>query len=93
MKRKSPRSYTIYSHLKQANQFDFAKGDTVAFHKNLDKLLENIENKSFRDVIHHQRAVFYDKKGNYNYLTPELYAGLFFTGPGKYSLDALFSKK
>lgn len=63
MKRKSPRSYTIYSHLKQANQFDFAKGDTVAFHKNLDKLLENIENKNFRDVIHHQRAVFYDKKG------------------------------
>ncbi len=66
MKRKSPRSYTIYSHLKQANQFDFAKGDTVAFHKNLDKLLENIENKSFRDVIHHQRAVFYDKKGKDN---------------------------
>ena len=25
--------------------------------------MENIENKSFRDVIHHQRAVFYDKKG------------------------------
>ncbi|WP_396198335.1 tol-pal system YbgF family protein [Flavobacterium sp.] len=63
MKRKSPRSYTIYSHLKQANQFDFKSGDTIAFHKNLDKLLENIENKSFRDVIHHQRAVFYDKKG------------------------------
>lgn len=62
MKRKSPRSYTIYSHLKQANQFDF-QSDTLAFHKNLDKLLENIENKSFRDVIHHQRAVFYDKKG------------------------------
>ena len=66
MKRKSPRSYTIYSHLKQANQFDFEKGDTVVFHKNLDKLLENIENKNFRDVIHHQRAVFYDKKGKDN---------------------------
>ena len=66
MKRKSPRSYTIYSHLKQANQFNFQSGDTVAFHKNLDKLLENIENKSFRDVIHHQRAVFYDKKGKDN---------------------------
>ncbi len=66
MKRKSPRSYTIYSHLKQANQFNFQSGDTLAFHKNLDKLLENIENKSFRDVIHHQRAVFYDKKGKDN---------------------------
>ena len=64
MKRKSPRNYTIYSHLKQTTQFDFEKGDTLAFHKKLDKLLENIENKKFRDVIHHQRAVFYDKKGN-----------------------------
>ena len=62
MKRKSPRSYTIYSHLKQSSQFDFQKGDTVAFHKKLDKLLENIENKSFRDVIYHQKAIFYDKK-------------------------------
>jgi tetratricopeptide (TPR) repeat protein len=66
MKRKSPRSYTIYAHLKQATQFDFEKGDTVAFHKNLDKLFENIENKSYRDVIHHQRAVFYDRSGNEN---------------------------
>jgi hypothetical protein len=66
MKRKSPRSYTIYSHLKQASQFDFQTGDTVAFHKNLDKLLENIENKNFRDVIYHQKAIFYDKKGKDN---------------------------
>ena len=64
MKRKAPRQYTIYAHLKQTNQFDFATGDTLVFHKKLDKLLENIENKSFRDVIHHQRALFYDKKGN-----------------------------
>ncbi len=64
MKRKSPRNYTIYSHLKQSTQFDFETGDSIAFHKKLDKLLENIENKSFRDVIHHQRATFYDKKGN-----------------------------
>lgn len=66
MKRKSPRSYTIYSHLKQSSQFDFEKGDTLAFHKKLDKLLENIENKSFRDVIYHQKAIFYDKKGKDN---------------------------
>lgn len=64
MKRKSPRNYTIYSHLKQSTQFDFETGDSVTFHKKLDKLLANIENKSFRDVIHHQRAAFYDKKGN-----------------------------
>ena len=64
MKRKSPRNYTIYSHLKQSTQFDFESGDSIAFHKKLDKLLANIENKSFRDVIHHQRATFYDKKGN-----------------------------
>lgn len=64
MKRKSPRNYTIYSHLKLSTQFDFETGDTLAFHKKIDKLLANIENKGFRDVIHHQRAVFYDKKGN-----------------------------
>ncbi|WP_218141441.1 type IX secretion system periplasmic lipoprotein PorW/SprE [Flavobacterium terrigena] len=64
MKRKSPRNYTIYAHLKQTTQFDFETGDTIAFHKKIDKLLENIENKKFRDAIHHQRAVFYDKKGN-----------------------------
>lgn len=64
MKRKSPRNYTIYSHFKQSQQFDYEKGDTVAFHKNIDKLLENIENKKFRDILHHQRAVFYDKKNN-----------------------------
>ena len=64
MKRKSPRSYTIYSHLKQSEQFDFETGDSIAYHKKLDKLLENIENKRFRDVIYHQKAVFYDKKGN-----------------------------
>ena len=64
MKRKSPRNYTIYSHLRQSTQFDFATGDTLVFHKKLDKLLANIENKNFRDVLHHQRAVFYDKKGN-----------------------------
>ena len=64
MKRKSPRNYTIYSHLKQSTQFDFETGDTIAFHKKLDKLLANIENKNFRDVIHHQRGAFYDKKGN-----------------------------
>jgi tetratricopeptide (TPR) repeat protein len=64
MKRKSPRNYTIYSHLKQSTQFDFETGDSITFHKKLDKLLANIENKGFRDVIHHQRAAFYDKKGN-----------------------------
>lgn len=64
MKRKSPRSYTIYSHLKQTTQFDFEKGDSVAFHKKLDKLYNNIEFKRHRDVIHHQRAFFYDKTGN-----------------------------
>lgn len=66
MKRKSPRNYTIYSHFKQATQFDFEKGDTLAFHKKQDKLLENIENKSFRDVIYHQKAMFYNKKGKDN---------------------------
>ena len=45
----------IYAHLKQATQFDFEKGDSVAFHKNIDKLLENIENKSFRKTFRIKR--------------------------------------
>ena len=65
MKSKSPtKLYDLLHTLRQSQQFDFEKGDTVAFHKKLDKLLENIENKNFRDILHHQRAIFYDKKNN-----------------------------
>lgn len=64
MKRKSPKPYTIFSHFKQAAQFDFEKGDTVAFHKKFDKMIEDIENRPHLDILYHQKALFYDAKNN-----------------------------
>ncbi|WP_313808109.1 gliding motility protein [Flavobacterium sp.] len=61
MKRKSPRRYVIWAHAKQAQQFDFKKGDTLAFMEKYNKLLEDRENRPFLDVINHQVALFYDK--------------------------------
>lgn len=61
MKRKSPRRYSIEAHAKQAQQFDYKNGDTVAFLKNYNALLKDRENRPFLDVINHQVALFYDK--------------------------------
>ncbi|MEO4007198.1 gliding motility protein [Flavobacterium sp. CAU 1735] len=64
MNRKSPRRYVIQAHAKQAQQFDYKKGDTLAFLKKFNKLAEDRENRPFLDVINHQVALFYDKQGN-----------------------------
>lgn len=61
MKRKSPRRYVIWAHAKQAQQFDFKSGDTLAFMEKYTKLLEDRENRPYLDVINHQVALFYDK--------------------------------
>ncbi|RRJ94222.1 gliding motility protein [Flavobacterium macacae] len=64
MKRKSPRRYVIQAHAKQAGQFDFKSGDTLAFMKKYNDLLKDRENRPFLDVINHQVALFYDKQNN-----------------------------
>ncbi len=64
MKRKAPKQYVIHAHARQAQQFDFEKGDTVAFLKKFNKLLVDRENRPFLDVLNHQMALFYDKKNN-----------------------------
>ena len=61
MKRKSARQYVIQAHGHQAAQFDFEKGDTLAFMKKYKDLLKDRENRPFLDVINHQVALFYDK--------------------------------
>lgn len=61
MKRKSPRRYVIWAHAKQAQQFDYKKGDTLAFSEQYDKLLKDRENRPYLDVINHQKGLFYDK--------------------------------
>ena len=61
MKRKSPRQYVIHAHAHQAAQFDFEKGDTLAFLEKYKDLLKDRENRPFLDVLNHQMALFYDK--------------------------------
>ena len=61
MKRKSPRRYVIQAHAKQAQQFDYKNGDTLAFVEKFTKLIEDRENRPFLDVLYHQMGVFYDK--------------------------------
>ncbi|UOK43185.1 MULTISPECIES: gliding motility protein [Flavobacterium] len=63
MKRKSPRRYVIWAHAKQAQQFDYKSGDTLAFSEKYDDLLKDRENRPYLDVINHQKGMFYDKLG------------------------------
>lgn len=60
MKRKSPRRYVIQSHLRQAAQFDYEKGDTIAFLEKYKKLIEDRENRQFLDLLYYQKGLFYD---------------------------------
>jgi tetratricopeptide (TPR) repeat protein len=66
MKRKSPRQYVVHAHAKQAQQFDFEKGDTIAFLKKFNKLLKDRENRPFLDALNHQMGLFYDKNKKYD---------------------------
>lgn len=61
MKRKSPRRYVIQAHARQAQQFDYEKGDTLVFVEKFNKLIEDRENRPFLDVLYHQMGIFYDK--------------------------------
>ena len=63
MKRKSPRRYVIQAHAKQAQQFDYKNGDTLAFVEKFTKLLEDRENRPYLDILNHQMGLFYDKNG------------------------------
>jgi len=63
MNRKSPRRYIIQAHAKQAKQFDFKNGDTLAIVEKFKNLLEDRENRPFLDILNHQMGLFYDKQG------------------------------
>lgn len=60
MKRKSPRRYVIQAHAKQALQFDYEKGDTIAFLEKFNKLIDDRENRPYLDILFHQMGIFYD---------------------------------
>ena len=65
MKRKAAKPYVIHAHMHQASQFDFEKGDTIAFLKKFNYLLKDRENRPYLDALNHQVALFYDKQKNY----------------------------
>ncbi|MFT3794557.1 tetratricopeptide repeat protein [Flavobacterium sp.] len=62
MKRKAARQYVIHAHARQAAQFDYKTGDTLAFVEKYQKMLEDRENRPYLDVLNHQMALFYDKQ-------------------------------
>ncbi|WP_293874387.1 gliding motility protein [Flavobacterium sp.] len=64
MHRKAARQYIIHAHVRQASQFDYKKGDTIAFLKKYNDLLKDRENRPFLDVLHHQLAIFREKTNN-----------------------------
>jgi hypothetical protein len=64
MKRKAARQYVIHAHVRQSAQFDFEKGDTVAYLKKYNALLKDRENRPYLDVLNHQMGLFYDKNKN-----------------------------
>ena len=66
MNRKSPRQYVINAYNRQSMQFDFEKGDTVAFLKTYNKLLQDRENRPYLGPINHQMGLFYDKNKKYS---------------------------
>jgi tetratricopeptide (TPR) repeat protein len=61
MNRKSSRLYVIQAHAKQAQQFDYKNGDTLAFVEKFNDLLKDRENRPFLDILNHQMGLFYDK--------------------------------
>jgi hypothetical protein len=64
MHRKAAKSYVIHAHARQASQFDYEKGDTVAFLKKYNDLMKDREDRPFLDVLHHQLGLFYEKRNN-----------------------------
>lgn len=64
MKRKSAKAYVIHAHARQAAQFDYEKGDTIAFLEKYADLLKDRENRPHLDVLHHQLAIFREKTNN-----------------------------
>lgn len=66
MNRKAARQYVIQAHARQAKQFNPKNGDTIAFLKKYQELMEDRENRDFLDVLNHQMGLFYDKLGQSN---------------------------
>lgn len=65
MNRRAARQYVIHAHINQAAQFDYKNGDTIAYLKKFNDLIEDRENRPYLDALYHQMGKFYDNKKNF----------------------------
>ena len=66
MNRKAKRMYTMQAYAQQASLFNYETGDTVAFLKKFNKLLEDRENRPYLYILTHQLGNFYKHYKNYD---------------------------
>ncbi|SHM08233.1 type IX secretion system periplasmic lipoprotein PorW/SprE [Flavobacterium xanthum] len=64
MNRKAERKFVIQAHAKKAELFDYQIGDTISFVNTFNKLMQDRENRPYKDLIFHQMAVYHDKQNN-----------------------------
>ncbi|MDC8005057.1 hypothetical protein POV27_13425 [Aureisphaera galaxeae] len=64
LNRKSPRIYMIQSYIKQGRNFDYEKGDRIAFLELLQDLEEDRENRPFKDIIYNAMGEYYRNTEN-----------------------------
>ncbi|MEZ4857310.1 MAG: tetratricopeptide repeat protein [Flavobacteriaceae bacterium] len=64
LNRKSPRTYMLNAYMEIARNFDYEKGDKVAFLELLQELEKNRENRPFLDLIYNQFGEYYRKTAN-----------------------------
>ncbi len=65
MNRRAARQYVIHAHINQAAQFDYKNGDTIAYLKKFNDLIEDRENRPYLDALYHQMGKFYDNKKDF----------------------------
>lgn len=59
MNRKTSRSYLINAHIEKGRNFDYDKGDRIAFLELLQDLEKDRENRPFLDIIYNQMGLYY----------------------------------
>lgn len=59
LNRRTPRRYMINAYMAKARNFDYEKGDKLAFLELLTDMEENRENRPFLDRIYNQKAVYF----------------------------------
>ncbi|MBX2828987.1 MAG: hypothetical protein KTR22_12550 [Flavobacteriaceae bacterium] len=64
LNRKSPRIYMIQSYIKQGRNFDYEKGDRIAFLELLQDLEANRENRPYKDIIYNAMGEYYRNTQN-----------------------------